>query len=164
MNISKSTIKIFAGIGVTTLAVFGIINANATTTETIKEIEAIEYTTSTINDATIYEGETEVRQKGEDGSKEITYSVKYKNGKEVERTKQFEKIVKPARDEIIAKGTKQKPESTPVEIITPRTTTSTQRQSSSVRSGAICEDGTRSSATGKGACSHHGGVSTWLYD
>lgn len=33
---------------------------------------------------------------------------------------------------------------------------------SSTRTGAICKDGSRSSATGKGACSHHGGVSYWL--
>jgi hypothetical protein len=31
------------------------------------------------------------------------------------------------------------------------------------RIGAICKDGTRSSATGRGACSHHGGVAQWLY-
>ena len=30
------------------------------------------------------------------------------------------------------------------------------------RYGAICRDGTRSNATGRGACSHHGGVSMWL--
>ena len=32
----------------------------------------------------------------------------------------------------------------------------------SVRTGAKCRDGTTSSATGRGACSHHGGVSYWL--
>lgn len=32
-----------------------------------------------------------------------------------------------------------------------------------VRTGAICRDGWHSSATGRGACSHHGGVSYWLY-
>lgn len=31
------------------------------------------------------------------------------------------------------------------------------------RIGAICQDGCHSSATGSGACSHHGGVSKWLY-
>lgn len=31
------------------------------------------------------------------------------------------------------------------------------------RVGAICRDGSRSSATGRGACSWHGGVSQWLY-
>ena len=30
------------------------------------------------------------------------------------------------------------------------------------RTGAVCRDGTTSSATGRGACSHHGGVSYWL--
>ena len=32
------------------------------------------------------------------------------------------------------------------------------------RTGAVCRDGTHSSATGSGACSHHGGVSYWLTD
>lgn len=34
--------------------------------------------------------------------------------------------------------------------------------SSSYRSGAICRDGWRSNATGRGACSHHGGVDYWI--
>lgn len=31
------------------------------------------------------------------------------------------------------------------------------------RYGAICRDGSTSQSTGRGACSHHGGVSRWLY-
>jgi hypothetical protein len=31
------------------------------------------------------------------------------------------------------------------------------------RCGAVCNDGTTSSATGGGACSRHGGVSQWTY-
>lgn len=31
------------------------------------------------------------------------------------------------------------------------------------RIGALCSDGWNSSATGSGACSHHGGVSCWKY-
>ena len=34
---------------------------------------------------------------------------------------------------------------------------------SGTRTGAVCNDGTTSSATGSGACSHHGGVKYWLY-
>lgn len=34
--------------------------------------------------------------------------------------------------------------------------------SSGLRSGAICMDGATSMATGRGACSHHGGVSHWF--
>ena len=32
------------------------------------------------------------------------------------------------------------------------------------RVGAICNDGSRSYATGQGACSHHGGVDYWIYE
>lgn len=32
------------------------------------------------------------------------------------------------------------------------------------RKGCVCNDGTRSSATGRGACSHHGGVDYWIYE
>jgi hypothetical protein len=32
-----------------------------------------------------------------------------------------------------------------------------------VRTGALCNDNTTSSATGRGACSHHGGVKCWYY-
>lgn len=32
-----------------------------------------------------------------------------------------------------------------------------------IRIGAVCKDGSRSKSTGKGACSHHGGVAQWLY-
>ena len=31
------------------------------------------------------------------------------------------------------------------------------------RVGAVCNDGTTTTATGRGACSHHGGVNHWLY-
>ena len=32
------------------------------------------------------------------------------------------------------------------------------------RIGAVCNDGWRSYATGRGACSHHGGVDYWIYE
>lgn len=32
------------------------------------------------------------------------------------------------------------------------------------RTGAICNDGWKSSATGQGAFSHHGGVDYWLHE
>jgi hypothetical protein len=32
-----------------------------------------------------------------------------------------------------------------------------------IRIGAVCKDGTTSSATGSGACSYHGGVDHWIY-
>ncbi len=45
---------------------------------------------------------------------------------------------------------------------TERTYTYAPAPSSNYRSGAICRDGWRSSATGRGACSHHGGVDYWI--
>ncbi len=53
-----------------------------------------------------------------------------------------------------------KPASTPQPTAKP---VATSAPSSGVRVGAICKDGTRSTATGSGACSQHGGVSEWLY-
>lgn len=41
-------------------------------------------------------------------------------------------------------------------------TPSTAPSTNYYRTGAICKDGWRSSATGKGACSHHGGVLYWI--
>ena len=38
-----------------------------------------------------------------------------------------------------------------------------QAQAPRHRVGALCNDNTTSKATGKGACSHHGGVSCWQY-
>lgn len=41
--------------------------------------------------------------------------------------------------------------------------TATTPGNSGIRIGAVCNDGTSSSATGSGACSHHKGVAYWLY-
>jgi hypothetical protein len=38
-----------------------------------------------------------------------------------------------------------------------------QAQAPRHRVGAICNDKTSSTATGRGACSHHGGVNCWQY-
>jgi hypothetical protein len=46
-----------------------------------------------------------------------------------------------------------------------RDTKKTIREDKKVgRIGAVCKDGSKSKATGRGACSHHGGVDYWLYD
>ncbi|TDS18762.1 hypothetical protein DFQ03_0472 [Maribacter caenipelagi] len=40
----------------------------------------------------------------------------------------------------------------------------TKKENYKVRVGAVCNDGTISKATGRGACSHHGGVAYWRYE
>mgnify|MGYP000880302937 FL=1 len=49
-------------------------------------------------------------------------------------------------------------------VRTPKPAPQPVQQQTHYRVGAICRDGWRSSATGRGACSHHGGVSEWLYE
>lgn len=50
---------------------------------------------------------------------------------------------------------------TPAPTPTPQPA-ATRDPRSGQRYGAICRDDTRSNATGRGACSHHGGVAQWL--
>ncbi|HLV64128.1 hypothetical protein [Galbibacter sp.] len=40
----------------------------------------------------------------------------------------------------------------------------TIKKDNRIRVGAVCNDGTTSNATGRGACSHHGGVAYWLVE
>ena len=44
-----------------------------------------------------------------------------------------------------------------------RTQSPSVEQQQRIRVGAICNDGSESTATGRGACSHHGGVKCWKY-
>ena len=186
----------------------------AGTSAQIEEVtEPIHYSVETIKDNTLRQGTTKVKQEGIDCSKDVTYEVTYKFGKETERKKQSEKITKQAQKKIVIEGTLvlykcsngteyktvvkrdecEKKESWKRErdqrlqecyadsskfncwydeypgttlhwsywVYTPRTYTPAP-QVNTIRSGAICRDGWRSSATGRGACSHHGGVSMWI--
>ncbi|WP_037986125.1 M23 family metallopeptidase [Thalassobacillus devorans] len=76
--------------------------------EEIKEA-SIAHDTETKRTDDLYEGETKVEQKGEDGKKEIHYSVTKVNGETTETKKLDEKTVKEPVKEIILKGTKEKP-------------------------------------------------------
>lgn len=74
------------------------------------------------------------------------------------------KICKPSRSgyedkvEIITQPT------THIIVRTPKPAPQPIQQQATHRVGAICRDGWRSYATGRGACSHHGGVREWLYE
>ncbi|MCM4171832.1 hypothetical protein DHD32_10090 [Arenibacter sp. TNZ] len=45
-----------------------------------------------------------------------------------------------------------------------KTSSKTKINNVKVRIGSVCNDGSTSRATGRGACSHHGGVDYWLYE
>lgn len=72
-----------------------------------KKTETVKFETENTEDDTLDEGETKVIQEGADGKKEITYKIKYVDGKEESRKKTSEKTVKEAVNQIIANGTKQ---------------------------------------------------------
>ena len=80
------------------------------TEEEVKEKEAIDYKTIEKKDSKLEKGNDKVIQKGKKGSLEKTYKVTLENGKEVNKEEIDKKILTKAKDEIIAIGTKEKPE------------------------------------------------------
>lgn len=70
-----------------------------------KTTESIPYSTEEEYSDAIPEGDSEVTQYGAEGEKEITYRVKYVNGKEESREKISEKVTKEPVNEIITYGT-----------------------------------------------------------
>jgi hypothetical protein len=97
-----------------------------------------------------YIGVDTVTVQGIDGIREIC--KREKSGQLVS-----DKVVQQPVNQVLSKGTKEKP------VYKPITLPTYQSSQSGSRTGAICRDGWRSSATGSGACSHHGGVGHWLY-
>ncbi len=73
-----------------------------------KREESIDFETVEKADDSMYNGESKTIQEGAKGEKEITYKVKYVDGKEVSKEKISEKTTKEPTDEIVAYGTKSK--------------------------------------------------------
>lgn len=72
-----------------------------------KRKEKVKFTTENVNDPDLTAGETKVTQQGVEGEKEVTYKVKYVDGKATDKKKLSEKVTKEPVNEIIANGTKQ---------------------------------------------------------
>jgi hypothetical protein len=124
-------------------------------TETKTEIvnfESIEQ-----QDNTLGKGQSRVAAEGVAGERTITYEVTYTQGKETTRKETKNEITKAPVAMVTQIGTYVAPPPPPV-VPTPA-----PQIQSNVRTGAICNDGSPSNATGRGACSHHGGVAYWLY-
>ena len=73
-----------------------------------KETQTIPYTYDTEKTDSLYQGTTVIAKEGSTGSKEITYKVKFINGKEVERTVTNTEILKEAKNGLKLIGTKSK--------------------------------------------------------
>ena len=68
--------------------------------------ETINYETKNEYSSSLDSGKTQVRQQGVNGEKEVTYKVKYIDGKEMSREAVSEKIIKEAVSQIVVNGTK----------------------------------------------------------
>lgn len=106
--------------------------------------EVIPFSKKTVNDPSLAKGKNEITQVGVNGKITHHYDVTYTDERETARTEN-----QPTRidsvDQITAIGTYVAPSYPP-------------------GATAICRDGTYSySQNRSGTCSHHGGVSQWLY-
>lgn len=79
-----------------------------TETEKIVE-ERIPYTTKTIEDNTMYKGQSKIQQTGQDGKKQIRYRLTRENGIITAQEVVDEQVLTPPREQIVIKGTKTPP-------------------------------------------------------
>ena len=77
-----------------------------TETKTETKTEEIPYASSTVEDANLEYGETQLKTKGVNGKKTLSYEVVYEDGKEVSRKLTGEAVSQQPVNEVIASGTK----------------------------------------------------------
>ncbi len=75
-----------------------------------EKTEVVEYSTVKTKDSTLKEGKTKVLTKGENGEAEVTYQVKYVNGKKKDSAEVSRTVVKKAIQKEVAVGTKEEKE------------------------------------------------------
>lgn len=123
--------------------------------------ESIPYSSRTIVNKQMTKGTTNVTQSGVNGENRLVYKVTYRGNDEIKRELLRTEVTKKPVEQITTEGTYEAPPQK--QSIRSAPSTQAPKSSSNGRTGAICSDGTHSNATGRGACSHHGGVSQWLY-
>lgn len=146
-------------------------------TETVTE--EIGFDSSTVEDANLDLGQTQVRTAGAAGTLEREFRVTYTDGEETARTQVSERVVAEPVHEVIAQGTRQPAPPPPPEPAAPAPATCPNgtyvnsagnsvcrpHESDQAPAGATarCQDGTYShSQNRRGTCSGHGGVAAWL--
>ena len=136
-------------------------------TNTISTTEPVAYTSSTVDDASLAQGTTQVRTAGVNGVRTLTYEVTLTDSKETARKEISNVVTTQPVNEVIAHGTKAPQPSCPNGTYVNSTGNTVCRpyEAPSPPSGATaqCADGSYSySQHRSGTCSHHGGVSSWL--
>ncbi len=132
-----------------------------TKTETTTAV--VPFETTQQETSALPKGQTTVTTAGVNGERTLTYHVTYVRGKETVRTQVSDEITTKPVAQVTQVGTYVAPAPQPTTPAASRGSGSTTSAQSSVRTGAMCKDGSSSSATGSGACSHHHGVAYWLY-
>ena len=135
--------------------------------KSVNTTEAIQFTSSTIDDSGLAQGTTQTRTAGVAGIMTHTSQVTYKDGVETSRSASIDTVTTPAINEVIVHGTK-----VPAPVCENGTYVNTygntvcrpySSPSAPAGASAQCSDGSYSfSQSRSGTCSHHGGVSTWL--
>lgn len=80
---------------------------NRVTYKKVTVNETIKFSTEKTNDSSLYQGTQKVTVKGSDGNKDVTYSVKYVNGKESSRKVLNETVVQKPVTQKVKVGTKK---------------------------------------------------------
>lgn len=119
------------------------------------ETKEIAFTSSTVNDASMAQGTSKVTTAGVNGVQTLTYKVTYTDGKETAKELVSDTVTTAPVNQVTTVGTYVAP------VVQAPAPAPAQ---SGARTGATCNDGSHSNATGRGACSHHGGVRVWLYN
>lgn len=81
-----------------------LVTVKVTAEATVKE--TIPYKVKVKTDKSMYKGKQQVKEKGENGSREVTYKLVFENGVEAKREVLKEKVLKPAKDQVVVRGSK----------------------------------------------------------
>lgn len=118
----------------------------------------IAFTSREVQSSKYEKDTTQVTQQGVDGEQTTTYKVTFRGDQEIGRETLRSDVTQKPVEQITTIGTR-------VTVTPPARSQqpSAPQTQSGGRTGATCRDGSHSNATGRGACSHHGGVAEWLY-
>lgn len=83
-----------------------VVNVTTVTHESLEEIVAIPYKSTTTKDSGLEQGKKAIKTAGKNGSKKLVYDIVYHNGAEVERNLVEESVITEAVDEVVRIGTK----------------------------------------------------------
>ncbi|MGL5151944.1 MAG: 3D domain-containing protein [Clostridium sp.] len=84
-----------------------VVNVVNVEVKDIVESKTLEFSTVTEKDSSLHYTYEKVKNEGQNGEKEVTYEVIYKNGKEFTRKQKSEKILVSPVNKVIVKGTMQ---------------------------------------------------------